>query len=421
MIVLIGKKESDKRPIKNWRPISLLNVDTKILSKALAMRLKKVIGTLVAPEQSAYVPGRFIGEPIRLISDILEYTDKINIPCYMFAADIEKAFDSVSHAFLISVLRKFGFGANFIQWIRVLFCNQESCVMNNEHSSGYFKVDSGSRQGDPISAFLFILVLEILFIQVKSNHKIEGVRIFGHEIKISAFADDVTYFLANLNSLEELLRLLAMFKLFSSLKVNFEKSDLCGIGAMKGVEGAFCGVKCLNLLSDSIKILGVYFSFSQSLYNNRNYLTVLKSVQEVLNLCSARGLTLAGRIQVFKTICISKILYISYMNQVPPYIIEELKKIQSSFIWKGKKTKIKHSSLIEDFASGGYKDIDIDSKIKSLHLMWVKRLCDNNFHPWKIIPLGLLASFGGTTIFHPNLSTSTLAISPQMPEFYIYI
>ena len=109
----------------------------------------------------------------------------MNIPCYMFAADIEKAFVLVSHAFLISVLRKFGFGAIFIQWIRVLFCYQESCVMNNGHSSGYFKVDSGSRQGDPISAFLFILVLEILFIQAKSNHKIEGVRIFGHEIKIS--------------------------------------------------------------------------------------------------------------------------------------------------------------------------------------------------------------------------------------------
>ena len=56
--------------------------------------------------------------------------------------------------------------------------------MNNGYSPGYFKVDFGSRQGDPISAFHFILALEILFIQVKSNHKIEGVRIFGHEIKI---------------------------------------------------------------------------------------------------------------------------------------------------------------------------------------------------------------------------------------------
>ena len=90
----------------------------------------------MAPEQSAYVPGRFNGKSIWLISDILEYTEKMNIPCYMFAADIEKGFDSVSHAFLILVLRKFGFGANFIQWIRVLFCYQESCVMNNGHSSG---------------------------------------------------------------------------------------------------------------------------------------------------------------------------------------------------------------------------------------------------------------------------------------------
>ena len=92
-----------------------------------------------------------------------------------------------------------------------------------------------------------------------------------------------------MNSLEELLRLLAMFKQFSSLKVNFEKSDLCGIGAMKGVEEAFCGVKCLSLSSDSIKILGVHFSYCQSLYNDRNYLTVLKSVQEVLNFWSATG------------------------------------------------------------------------------------------------------------------------------------
>ena len=89
--------------------------------------------------------------------------------------------------------------------IRVLFCNQESSVMNNGHRSGYFRIDSGLRQGNTISAFYFILVLEIIFIQVKSDHEIEGIRILGHEIKLSAFADDVTYFLANLNSLEELL------------------------------------------------------------------------------------------------------------------------------------------------------------------------------------------------------------------------
>ena len=140
------------------------------------MRLKKVIGTLVAPEQSAYFLKDLLVNPYRLISDILEYTEKMNIPCYMFAADIGKAFDSVSHAFLISVLRKFGFGVNFIQWIRVMLCNQESCVMNNGHSSGYFKIDPGSRQGGPISAFLFILVLEIFLFKLKVIIKLKVSR-----------------------------------------------------------------------------------------------------------------------------------------------------------------------------------------------------------------------------------------------------
>ena len=116
---------------------------------------------------------------------------------------------------------------------------------------------------------------------------------------------------------------------------------------VKEVEGAFCGVKCLNLLSDSIKILGVHFSYSQSLYNDRNYLTVLKSVQEVLNLWSARGLTLAGRIQVFKTFGISKILYISYMNQVPPHIIEELKKSTLHLFGRAKNQKLSILHVLE--------------------------------------------------------------------------
>ena len=129
MIILIEKKDKDKRLIKNWLPISLLNVDTKILSKAVASTLKSVIGFLVTSYQTAYVPGRFIGESVRLISDILEYTDNAEIPCYMLSADIEKAFDSVSHTFLIAVLKKFRFGQDFIGWIRILLVDQESVIV----------------------------------------------------------------------------------------------------------------------------------------------------------------------------------------------------------------------------------------------------------------------------------------------------
>ena len=86
----------------------------KLISKVLANSIKKVIGLVIADDQTAYVPGRSIRESIRLISDLIEYTNTHNVPGYMVTADIEKAFDSVKHNFLIAVLKKYGFSPNFI-------------------------------------------------------------------------------------------------------------------------------------------------------------------------------------------------------------------------------------------------------------------------------------------------------------------
>ena len=113
VIKLIEKLDRDKRFIKNWRPISLLNVDTKIISKVLSGRIKEVLPSLISSNQTAYVDGRIISESGRLISDILEITDLSKQNGILLTIDIEKAFDSVKHAFLISVLEKYGFGKNF--------------------------------------------------------------------------------------------------------------------------------------------------------------------------------------------------------------------------------------------------------------------------------------------------------------------
>ena len=115
VITLIEKKGKDKHYMKNWRPISLLNVDAKILSKILASHVKKVISSLITGNQTAYVLGRVVGESIRLTSDLIEYSNIQNIPGYLVTVDIEKDFDSVDHTFLCSVLQKFGFGKKFYQ------------------------------------------------------------------------------------------------------------------------------------------------------------------------------------------------------------------------------------------------------------------------------------------------------------------
>ena len=160
------KKDQDKRYIKDWRPISLLNADTEILSKAISDKLKTALSTLISSQQTAYVKKRFIGESGRLFSDIIEISGWFNITGFLVTMDIEKAFDSLDHIFLISVLKKFGFGKKFITWIEILLKDQQSCVINGGTTTQYFNLERGARQGDPVSAYLFILVLEILFLNI---------------------------------------------------------------------------------------------------------------------------------------------------------------------------------------------------------------------------------------------------------------
>ena len=205
IIKLIEKKDKDKRYIKNWRPISLLNVDTKLISKTFASRLKDVLPSLISHQQTAYVKNRNINESGRLISDILENCNNQKLNGYMVTMDIEKYFDSLDHNFLLTVLEKVGLGNNFISWIKILLSNQESCVINGESPTNYFKLERGARQGDPISAYLFIIALEVLFILLRNNADIQGLKIFDYCFFYTAYADDSTYFVKDILSINEVI------------------------------------------------------------------------------------------------------------------------------------------------------------------------------------------------------------------------
>ena len=150
-----------------------------------------------------------------MISDILEYTNENETEAILFSADFEKAFDSIEHLFLFAVLKSFGFGADFIQWIRTFFNDAESCVMNNGNSTGYFPLKRGTRQG-----YLFILMSEILLIRIANNKDINGVEIYNREIKLFTYADDSNFFVINTKSLRIISNICDSFEEFSSLKLN---------------------------------------------------------------------------------------------------------------------------------------------------------------------------------------------------------
>ena len=109
-------------------------MDYKIISKSFASNLKKVLSNLISPQQTAYIENKFIGESGRLIAYMVEITDILN-QGFLVTMEIKKTFDSLDHTLVISVLKKFGFGNNFVSWIETLISKQESCVINGGNST----------------------------------------------------------------------------------------------------------------------------------------------------------------------------------------------------------------------------------------------------------------------------------------------
>ena len=133
-----------------------------------------------------------------------------------------------------SVLKIYGFGENFIRIIKTLFKNQESCVINGGKTTKYFPLQREARQGDPVSAYLFILVLEVVFRLIKSSHKINGLEIKELMFLYSAYADDTTFFVGDLDSASEIFKVFDTFAIYSGLKPNMKKCEIAGIGSLKG-------------------------------------------------------------------------------------------------------------------------------------------------------------------------------------------
>ena len=150
--------------------------------------------------------------------------------------DIEKAFDSINHSFLMCLLKKFGFGNEFRKWIQILMKNPESCVINGDKTTPYFKLERGTIQGDPILTYLFIMALEVIFSLIKENPDIEDLQFFIHSFLYSAYADGTTFFLRNEKLATEVIKTSDKFSDFSDLKINNAKCEIACIGVKQGLE-----------------------------------------------------------------------------------------------------------------------------------------------------------------------------------------
>ena len=269
-----SQKNKDKTILENLRPISLLNVDYKILTKVLAICLEKVLPKIINPDQTSYVKGRYIGENIRLIQDLMFYLEKVNSPGIAVFVDFWKAFDT-------------------IEW----------------------------------------------------------------------------------NYLEKPL------KLFPAWKLMPPKLKRCGLASGKTDV-------TLHLISvgqfDPICALGIFFSHNVTKATKLNF-DEMPSMENILNIWKNRKLTLIDRINIVKTLALSKLIFNSSNLSSLNYLSGAVNNMIFNFIWQHKPPKIKKATIISEKNKGGLKVIDFQTMETVLKIAWVNRLRQNCHSSWKIL------------------------------------
>ena len=307
VITLIEKKRKDRSLLENWRPISLVNVDAKIISKVLATRIKNVLPSIIHRNQSGFVKDRFIGETVRSIFDLMEFFLKENIPGLMIFIDFHKAFDSLEWNFLFSCLEAFGFGPEFVWWVRTLYHNIESYVIDNGLATDFFSLERGVRQGDPLSPYLLVVAVGTPALAIRQNPEIIGIKIGGEETKLLQYADDTTAVLSDIDSAQALFNLLEVFKNLSRLVIDSSKTEGMWIGLSRDKTSNPFGIKWPD---EPIKALGVYYSYDIRLLHEKQFIERLDSVKKLINIWSSRSLSIYGKVTITKSLIIPKFVYI---------------------------------------------------------------------------------------------------------------
>ena len=411
LITLIPKKDKPLQHLKNWRPISLLNCDYKIATKAIAARIKKVLPDLINNDQTGFLKGRSIGENVRLIDSIITYAESQNIPGILLFIDFEKAFDTLEWNFIEKTLRYYNFGDSLITWVKLFYNDISSCIQNNGWSSAFFNLTRGVRQGCPLSPYLFILCVEILGNAIRNHDQIKGICVLGTECKLSQYADDTTLILdGSDNSVHQSFSLLDSFATISGLRINYEKTEALWIGSSRLQRRVIPGFQHIMWPANKVKALGVWFSTIKGESLTLNYEEKKEKVCRLVDIWQFRRLSLLGKITVIKSLLASQLVYILSPLPSSHHDLKEIKDVFFKFLWDGKQDKVKRTEIINDFAGGGLKMLDLQCFNRALKAKWIQRYLDpHNRGKWKLFVEFSLIGHDINLLLQGNLNSDDVA------------
>ena len=370
---IIYKRKGEVYDLANYRPIALLNIDIKILTKTLSCRLRLVLPSIIHHSQTA-VDGRKIDHTCHLIRDIIDLINKDDSEGALLFLDQEKAFDRVEHDFLFKILATFGIGPQFINWLKVLYKNAYTTVKINGFLTEPIPLARGLRQGCPLSPPLYVTVIEIFALQLRSNPNIVGFTVTGEKIISAHYADDATIIITQNQCFKEVIKEIEDYEQASGAKVNYGKTKGLWIGSWKGRTDEPLGI---TWTSGSVKNLGIYFGNDNTA--EKTFLDIAPKVERSMNYWKQFKLSKFAKARIIEIFHASRLWYASTYYPIPPGM---KKALQTSFkdyvnFPRHKNPTVSEAEMKKLRLHGGIKLIDIQTKVDTSRSMWLMELVHN--------------------------------------------
>ncbi|GJT84747.1 putative RNA-directed DNA polymerase, eukaryota, reverse transcriptase zinc-binding domain protein [Tanacetum coccineum] len=434
IIALIPKVQNPTR-VNDYRHISCCNVIFKCISKILANHIKESLKTLISPNQSAFVLGRSIADNILLTQELMHnYHLDRGVPRCAFKVDIQKAYDTVDWEFLKLILTCFGFHERMVAWIMECVTTTSFSLNINGSLHGYFKGKCGMRQGDPLSLYLFMIVMEVLTLILR--RRVRDSDLFSYhrycskmELINLCFADDLFLFAyGDTHSARTIMDALDEFKLVSGLVPSLSKSTAYFGNVLNHTKLAILQILPFEEGRLPVKYLGVPLVSSRLVF--RDCKELIKKVEGRINDWKNKSLSIAGRLQLVQSVIASMHVYWASVFILPSRILLEIEQLMRGFLWcqgglsRGKaKVAWEVVCLPKDEGGLGIRRLDLFNKaLMTTHIwkllsmkesLWVKwihkyKIRDRNF--WELPCRGNM-TWGWRKI---------LQLRPLIREFFKY-
>ncbi|GJU52788.1 uncharacterized protein Tco_1226502 [Tanacetum coccineum] len=391
-IIALLSKVTTPSKINDYRPISCCNVIYKCVSKIITNRIKNGLDDVVSVNQSAFIPGRSISDNILLTQELMHnYHLNRGPPRCAFKIDIQKAYDTVSWKFLNNILMGFGFHKTMIKWIMACVSSTSYSINVNGELHGYFQGNIGLRQGDPMSPYLFTLVMEILTLMLKRRVREDCA--FSYHNRCSkqtiiniCFADDLIMFSrGDIQSAKILMEALKEFKYASGLVSSIPKGTVFFFNVVTHVKTAILQLMPFEEGSLPIKYLGVPLISSRLLHKDCKIL--VERVQKRIRDWKNKWLSFAGRLQLCLSVISFMHVYWASVFILPIGIINDIEQLCVGFY--GAKVRWIHSYKLR---RRSFWDVPLGSNVS---WGWRKLLQIRNIirpHVWHSIGDGKEAS-----------------------------